>query len=257
MAAVILQHNPFVSETHRELRMLRHFVEATEYGLKAAREANHAEIGALFDKCGEDAEVMILSHGSYHAEVHHEEIPRALRYSQAGMIFFTLETRLMLLCDHIYDHRNGLPKRVGEIKGNSQFAACRTFLSDFIDDKVTVWEPLDLARLVRNCIGHGNGFPTALKSPKDQAELRAGIQATPTLALDAKDRMVVKSDYISHLLLLATTLFEDVFSNLGLGGESPLDYIGPPESYAFLIDRHRKEWKVLGPEDSDLPREEE
>ena len=255
MPAVFHNPNPFVGQTNRELRMLRHFVDAAEKGLKAAREADHAEIAAMLDQYGEDSEIMVLTAGGSHAEIHYEEIPRALRYSQVTSIFFTVEDRLVQLCDHIYDKKDGLPKKVGKIKGNSQFKACKTFLTEFIDAEVTVWDDLELARLVRNCIGHGNGFPDRLKSENDQKALRDGVEGEASLSLGSDDRLVITSDYVSRLLDAACTFFEQVFTNLDLGDESPLDFAGLPSRFGFMIDHEKKDWAVLPLDKPDLPGE--
>jgi len=251
MPAVILQHNPFVSETRRELRMLRHFVVATEYGLRAARDADHAAIGGLFNEYGKDAELMILSHGSYHAEVHHIDIPRALRYTQVTSIFFTLENRLVKICDHLFVRKKNLSKTISEITDRSPFKACRKYLTQVIDAKVTVWEHLELARLVRNCIGHSNGFPSGLTH--GEKALRDGISRTASLELTSDDRLIVRSDYICDLLEVASTLLDEICSNLDLGDESPLDYCGIPDTFGIGIDSVRKKWKVLGGKNADLP----
>jgi len=253
MAVHFSKSSAFIGQTNRELRMLRHFVSATEKGLKAAREADHAEIKQMFDQYGEDSEVMILMAGGGHAEVHYEEIPRSLRYSQVASIFFTVEDRLVQLCDHIYDKKEGLPKKVGEIKGNSQFKACKTFLTEFVDAEVTVWDDLELARMVRNCIGHGNGFPDRLKSKNDRKALREGVEVDESLSLSSGDRLVIPSVYVSRLLDVACTLFEEVFTNLDLGEGSYVELEGLPSRFGFMIDHGRKDWAVMPLDQPDLP----
>jgi len=194
---------------------------------------------------------MILSHGSYHAEVHYLEIPRALRYTQVTSIFFTLENRLVKICYHLFARKPKLPKTISEITDRSPFKACRSYLTKVIDAKVTVWEHLELARLVRNCIGHANGFPTGLTH--GEKALRDGIARTPSLELDSDDRLIVRSAYVSDFLEVVSKLLDEIRTNLDLGDESPLDYCGIPDTFAFGIDPTRKKWLVLGRNKYDLP----
>lgn len=251
MPATLLQSNPFISDLHRELRMLRYFVQATEVGLKAARDADHAEVAERIVGDGDDAIHLVVAYGGFHAEVHHQEIPRALRYAQVTSIFFTVESRLVRLCDHVYAQKGNLPKKFSDLKGNSPFKACRKFFSHVVDAKVTVWEELELARLVRNCIGHANGFPSGLSH--GEKALRVSIEKCANLELDTNDRLKVRSAYVSHLLDVVTTLFTEICSNLKLGEECALDYLGIPDSFGFVVDADRKKWAVLGPDDADLP----
>lgn len=228
--------------------MLNHFVESLEQGLKAAREMDHERIRRYLVEEAENCEQLVLMSGMMHARVHHKEIPRALRYAQVATVFFTVESRLVRTCEYIRVQRKELAVKGKE---RSPFKAARRFLSTEANANVTVWDDLELARLIRNCISHANGFPSRLTS--GEQDLRCRLRADTNVKCDGDDRLIIRGAYVDSLMKTVTKLFQEIFSNLGFGGESPFGLSPVTDGYVFKIDAQNRDWWVRIPGFDDLP----
>lgn len=105
---------------------------------------------------------------------HETFFPTALNYAFVVLVFITLETQLMRLCDVLYEVKS-FPVRAKDMSGSGleRYLSYLTKLAGVSRSKLPNWQAVSKLSIIRNCIVHASGI---VSYSNDAQELRSMVR---------------------------------------------------------------------------------
>jgi len=104
---------------------------------------------------------------------HDTFFPTALNYAFVVLVFITLETRLMRVCDVLHEVK-GFPVRAKDMSGSGleRYLSYLSKLAGVNRSKLPNWQAVSKLTIIRNCIVHASGI---VNYSKDAQEIRSMV----------------------------------------------------------------------------------
>ena len=212
----------FLSETHFEFECIADCIWKFNHQIDYLKKLEREKLDAYFpnDKV---LQTLRLRHEFYKLE---DIFPRTLNYSFVVFVYIEIETRLMTLCELIYEELR-TPICVKELKG-SGINRYINYLTKFLRINKNDLEILPVIfnlATIRNCIVHANGF---IDSSKDSNEINNLIKNEHYLpehhrrTPKREEKLIISEDYDNeqrlkidmHYPFLCCGYARDLFSQL-------------------------------------------